>query len=80
MKMRKRKAWSQSPHTFDVSFQGELIRRFYTIVSARRFADVSDRLRMGEDEWEEYQQDLARLEAMKVYWQKQRGANNVRGT
>lgn len=79
MKLRKRKVLGQTPRTVDVTFRGELIRRFYTLVSARRFADVADRLRMGEEEWEEHQKELARMEALKEWW-KQQGANNVRGT
>lgn len=86
MKLRKRKAWSQSPRTYKVTHQGKLIRRFYTLASARRFADVADRLRMGEAEWEEHQKELAREEAMQKWLQKyvtnpkQQGANYVRGT
>lgn len=70
MKLRKRKVLGQRPRTFDVTFRGESIRRFYTLVSARRFADVADRLRMGEEEWEAHQKELAREEAMQKWLQR----------
>lgn len=86
MKLRKRKVLGQTPRAFDVVFHGKLIRRFYTLASARKFADVADRLRMGEEEWEAHQKELAREEAMQKWLHKyvtnpkQQGANNVRGT